>query len=81
MHRILFLYLYSVGNTSADKIQACGTPFYISPEQKNKKKVDYKTDIYSLGMILFELYYAKKMKSQDNMYKVCLIHLCMVNID
>ncbi len=78
MHIILFLYLYSVGNTSTDKIQACGTPFYISPEQKNKKKVDYKTDIYSLGMILFELYYAKKMKSQD---KVCLIHLCMLNID
>lgn len=32
-----------------------GTPMYISPEQEKFSNYDYKTDIFSLGMILFEM--------------------------
>ena len=32
-----------------------GTPFYISPEICMNKKYDKKTDIWSLGCILYEL--------------------------
>jgi len=32
-----------------------GTPFYLSPEQREEKGYDEKVDIYSLGLILFEL--------------------------
>lgn len=32
-----------------------GTRLYMSPEQMNGKRYNYKVDIYSLGIILFEL--------------------------
>ncbi|GBM42936.1 Eukaryotic translation initiation factor 2-alpha kinase 3 [Araneus ventricosus] len=33
----------------------CGTELYMSPEQRSKKKYNYKTDIFPLGIILYEL--------------------------
>ena len=34
-----------------------GTQYYCSPEQKQSNKYDCKTDIYSLGIIIFEMFY------------------------
>jgi len=33
----------------------CGTPLYFSPEMLNGKGVDYKCDIYDIGLLMYEL--------------------------
>lgn len=43
-----------------------GTPSYVSPEQARGKRVDHRSDIYSTGIILFQMLTRKKPYRADN---------------
>ncbi len=52
-----------------------GTPAYMAPEQVGGKSVDYRTDIYSLGLILYEVFTGAQAFHADNPVAVALKQL------
>ncbi len=59
-----------------------GTPWYMSPEQIKGQKVDQRSDIYSLGIIIFQLLTGKlPFGDSDNIYAVFKAHMLDNPID
>ncbi|HTJ44543.1 MAG TPA: serine/threonine-protein kinase [Kofleriaceae bacterium] len=52
-----------------------GTPQYVSPEQARGKKLDAKSDIYSLGAIAYEMFLEGPPFIADNVADVVSMHL------
>lgn len=52
-----------------------GTPQYMSPEQCEGKKLDYRTDIYSLGCILYEMIEGRPPFKADSPMATMLKHV------
>ncbi len=48
----------------------CGSPFYMSPEQCDAAKVDQRSDLYSLGIVLFECLTGKVPFESKDIYMV-----------
>lgn len=59
--------------TAADK--AIGTVFYISPEQASGKKIDQRSDLYSLGVMLYEMVTGELPFNADTPVSVALMQV------
>lgn len=62
----------SISNWQNDRTQVAGigSPGYMSPEQVRELPLDHRTDIYSLGVVLFQLLTGRLPFEADNYYKM-----------
>jgi serine/threonine-protein kinase len=58
--RILDFGLAGLSEEFSEHELAAGTPGYMAPEQLEGREQTVKTDIYSLGLVLYELFTSKK---------------------
>lgn len=57
-----------------DKGEIFGTPYYMSPEQGHGSGVDERSDIYSLGVVFFEMLTGKKPFTADTAMGIIYKH-------
>ncbi|MGB5345010.1 MAG: serine/threonine-protein kinase [Woeseia sp.] len=57
-----------------DSGEIFGTPYYMSPEQGRGHEVDQRSDIYSLGVILYEMLTGEKPYRADNAMGIIFKH-------
>ncbi len=52
-----------------------GTPYYMSPEQGSGMRVDQRSDIYSLGVLFYQMLTGKKLFTADSIANLIHAHL------
>ncbi len=64
--------------TAADQLtqtgMVCGTPRYMAPEQVTGKKIDARTDLYAIGVVLWTCLTGRAPFEADNTFELLLAH-------
>lgn len=67
--------VYGMSNLTLRDENVMGTVFYMSPEQIQGEKIDSRTDIYSLGILSYELLTGTTPYYSENTWKIMEEHL------
>ena len=59
---------------------AIGSVHYISPEQAKGSKIDYRTDLYSLGVMMYEMLTGKLPFEGETALQIVMQHINEVPI-
>ncbi len=63
------------GESTASQDMMIGSPHYLSPEQAKSEPVDVRTDVYSLGVVLYEMFVGRVPFKAETTYATILAHI------
>lgn len=63
------------GESTASQDMMIGSPHYLSPEQAKSEPVDERTDVYSLGVVLYEMFVGRVPFKAETTYATILAHI------
>lgn len=66
--------LARLSETSGLTVGFSGTPFYMSPEQGEGREITPKSDVYSTGVLLFQLFTGTLPFEADSLVRIAVLH-------